>query len=275
MLNLNEDLLLLMYIFGGIAAVLLVRGIVILILSGRVRIQSSGYKRIHKLNEEYGPRFNMDLQERYTYRVALNSKQQFDRFNFGRLLPEVLRESEEEWANRFEICKYNEQIFDEYCEAVDEVYEEELVGEVSGFFDLYKKREEEMCHRSLLTEPVMGFEIECSAHYVSPAGRNCYEKEWVFDYDDVLEAYEMLEQRAVWRQTGEYQRSIMTPSLRYDIMKRDGFRCVLCGRDAYDGVRLHVDHIVPVSNGGQTVPWNLRTLCEECNLGKGDKEEIC
>ena len=71
--------------------------------------------------------------------------------------------------------------------------------------------------------------------------------------------------------TKEYQRKLMTDSLRYDILKRDGFRCVICGRTANDGVKLHVDHIIPIAKGGKTVKENLRTLCEKCNWGKGDK----
>ena len=71
--------------------------------------------------------------------------------------------------------------------------------------------------------------------------------------------------------TKEYQRKLMTDSLRQDILKRDGFRCVICGRTANDGVKLHVDHIIPIAKGGKTVKENLRTLCEECNWGKRDK----
>ena len=63
----------------------------------------------------------------------------------------------------------------------------------------------------------------------------------------------------------------MSDSLRYDILKRDGVRCVLCGRSAADGVKLHVDHIKPIAKGGKTVEFNLRTLCEHCNWGKSDK----
>ena len=55
------------------------------------------------------------------------------------------------------------------------------------------------------------------------------------------------------------------------VMKRDGFRCVICGRSAKDGVTLHVDHIIPVSKGVKTEMSNLRTLCSDCNLGKRDK----
>jgi len=62
-------------------------------------------------------------------------------------------------------------------------------------------------------------------------------------------------------------------SLRYKILNRDKFKCVKCGASpATDhNCRLHIDHIVPFSKGGKTVLENLQTLCEECNLGKGDR----
>jgi len=59
--------------------------------------------------------------------------------------------------------------------------------------------------------------------------------------------------------------------LRYRVLSRDRFRCVLCGRSpATDlAVTLHVDHIVPVASGGKTTEDNLRACCAGCNLGKG------
>ena len=62
----------------------------------------------------------------------------------------------------------------------------------------------------------------------------------------------------------------MPAGLRYRILKRDGFRCVICGRSPANnlGVELEVDHIIPVSKGGDNSPSNLRTTCSECNLGK-------
>jgi len=68
------------------------------------------------------------------------------------------------------------------------------------------------------------------------------------------------------------ERGKLTPKLRYEILKRDKFKCRLCGRSAWDVV-LEVDHIVPISKGGKTCKPNLRTLCKECNIGKGDQEE--
>lgn len=62
-------------------------------------------------------------------------------------------------------------------------------------------------------------------------------------------------------------------ALRYEVLKRDGFRCVVCGRSpaTEHGVLLHIDHIQPWARGGETEGENLRTLCQKCNLGKSDK----
>lgn len=60
--------------------------------------------------------------------------------------------------------------------------------------------------------------------------------------------------------------------LRYRVLVRDNFKCVLCGNSpARDpACHLHVDHIDPYSKGGRTVIENLRTLCNACNVGKGN-----
>lgn len=65
----------------------------------------------------------------------------------------------------------------------------------------------------------------------------------------------------------------MSDSLRYDVLRRDGFRCQICGITAKEGAKLHVDHIIPVSKGGKTILSNLRTLCDRCNMGKSAKIE--
>jgi len=60
--------------------------------------------------------------------------------------------------------------------------------------------------------------------------------------------------------------------MRYEIFKRDNFSCKYCGRDVEnDKIKLHLDHIIPVSKGGKDIPTNLNTSCSECNLGKYDR----
>ncbi|MEA2839719.1 MAG: 5-methylcytosine-specific restriction enzyme [Methylobacteriaceae bacterium] len=65
-------------------------------------------------------------------------------------------------------------------------------------------------------------------------------------------------------------RSALSVRVRWKVFKRDGFKCVVCGRTATDDVRLEVDHIHPVSHGGDDSETNLRTLCNLCNAGKSN-----
>ena len=64
----------------------------------------------------------------------------------------------------------------------------------------------------------------------------------------------------------------ISDKLRYQVLKRDCFKCCACGASpAKDpSVELHIDHIIPWSKGGETSLENLQTLCSRCNLGKGD-----
>lgn len=56
--------------------------------------------------------------------------------------------------------------------------------------------------------------------------------------------------------------------LRFEILKRDGFRCSYCGANAKKGALLQVDHIKPKAAGGTDDPRNLTTSCQPCNTGK-------
>jgi hypothetical protein len=59
------------------------------------------------------------------------------------------------------------------------------------------------------------------------------------------------------------------PRDRMTIMRRDEYRCRLCGRRPDDSLdlRLHVHHINDYAKGGPTLPWNLITLCQTCHDG--------
>lgn len=71
------------------------------------------------------------------------------------------------------------------------------------------------------------------------------------------------------------ERKPLSKRLRFEIFKRDGFRCIYCGASPLQRP-LHVDHVEAVANGGTDDPANLVTACDACNLGKaavrlGDK----
>lgn len=82
---------------------------------------------------------------------------------------------------------------------------------------------------------------------------------------------ETIEQKPVISRT-------ISPQLRNEILERNGYTCQLCGAGPGDTdpfnpnrkVRLHIDHIIPISQGGTDVKENLRVLCSSCNQGKSN-----
>jgi hypothetical protein len=60
-----------------------------------------------------------------------------------------------------------------------------------------------------------------------------------------------------------------TPKLRMEVLKRDGYRCKICGRRPADyvDIELHVHHIRPYSERGVTTKKNLIALCHTCHKG--------
>lgn len=75
-----------------------------------------------------------------------------------------------------------------------------------------------------------------------------------------------------------YLRRFIPIDLKVTVFERDRFTCQECGRSfSLDGVpikqairvlngALHIDHIVPVNQGGRATLENLRLLCAGCNL---------
>jgi hypothetical protein len=65
----------------------------------------------------------------------------------------------------------------------------------------------------------------------------------------------------------------MSKEKRFAILRRDGFRCCICGLRASEdeNLVLHVDHRLPRAAGGTDDEENLWTLCQDCNLGKSDQ----
>lgn len=57
------------------------------------------------------------------------------------------------------------------------------------------------------------------------------------------------------------QKFIGKQKIRLFIFKRDGWLCLKCGTPE----NLTIDHINPISKGGENVISNLQTLCKSCN----------
>lgn len=65
------------------------------------------------------------------------------------------------------------------------------------------------------------------------------------------------------------KRKGLSKRLRFEVFKRDSFKCQFCGRAAPDVV-LQVDHLKAHAKGGTDDILNLVTACFDCNAGKSD-----
>jgi hypothetical protein len=74
----------------------------------------------------------------------------------------------------------------------------------------------------------------------------------------------------------KYLQRAPSKKLRMTILKRDRFKCKVCGRSPNDHVdiELHVHHILPWGQGGITEEDNLITLCSTCHDGLDPHYEL-
>ena len=57
-------------------------------------------------------------------------------------------------------------------------------------------------------------------------------------------------------------------NIRRMVIDRDGLHCVYCDEDLIDQ-EIHLDHVIPESQGGPTTVDNLQVTCRKCNTAKG------
>lgn len=229
---------------------------------------SERYKALVDLNKSYS--FYWNLKENYYEYFRVNSKPKFDRFNFESNMKVKVSSRRDYYLMLLGQIYYN---IDEYKK-----YKKELLmlpaptTETDANISIrrYQKIEEKLFHKNILN-PIRDVTFYADLRYTSPKGRNSYHTQCRFMPYQIEGLLVALKKEQNYKASKAHQRSLMSDSLRYDILKRDGFRCVLCGRTANDGAKLHVDHIKPIAKGGKTVTNNLRTLCDQCNLGKSDK----
>jgi hypothetical protein len=88
-------------------------------------------------------------------------------------------------------------------------------------------------------------------------------RDHVFKSHESIPLLKFLQKRA----NVHYERAPVPIELRWEIWERDNFTCKTCGSHKY----LSIDHIIPLSKGGQTVKDNLQTLCNKCNSKKSNK----
>ncbi len=243
----------------------------------KVENSSIKIKEIKSLNENihFSP-----IKTKITISKHYDNKWSYNKIEPGDLLNAELRSKMDNYAKCFQIINENRDKKIIYDQKLNEILNKkydidyECLGISQGQFE---QRENNLIQKILLFDKYTDLNIIVLMSYSSPKGRVNLHKSQLFNLHEIETCFNSISRAWLDRETylklANVERGEVSDSLRYDIMHRDRFRCVLCGASANDGVKLHIDHIVPISKGGKSTPDNLRTLCERCNIGKSNKIE--
>ena len=245
-----------------------------------VKTISKNYQEVLRLNHEFD--FEPIDNNRLFILNREYSLKSYDRAQFEEVLRYNIENNIDDIRTEIKKAINNENLYNLYSSQVsninfdlDESYIEEEIGISKKSFI---KLEQKLINRIKITQDVYNITCDVEIYYRSPKGRNNYSKRHIFSYYELVDIYNDWLNGKKYEVTSKIERQIMNEDIRYNVLKRDNFTCVLCGATARDGAKLQVDHIIPVSKGGKTVMSNLQTLCEKCNKGKNNKvnsEDIC
>ena len=242
-----------------------------------VRGSSDALKRLEELNSRSRSLVPSAAPISHSYSVAVNTKAKFDRFDLPSRMSVNVLESELWYLQEIEARLAPTRHFRTYN--LDfEAIEFGSLGRSSHprlSDEKYAAIERKDFHRRKLTYPTPTAKVTTTVRYTSPKGQNSYAKHVVWNFEQLQHGLHAAQASRARQSTTaalrQRERSLMTSGLRVTILKRDDYRCRMCGASAADGAVLHIDHITPVSHDGLTVPENLQTLCQSCNLGKSNR----
>lgn len=236
----------------------------------KVKENSKKLELVNRLNGKYS---FFPIHQKSKLRKNCKSKREYDRTSCENFFYNCVYSERHNYKQLIDNYNQNAYLYNSYYNDFQNIMNTDTVFDLE-LYDKYKyfqKIEKKICTKRLKKiDSLPSHYVEIS--YISPKGRNSYRKHQTFNQNDLLRIYQTVCRVNERQNYANYQRSLMSESLRYDILQRDNFRCVLCGASSKeDGVKLEVDHILPVSKGGLSIPSNLRTLCKSCNQGKGAK----
>jgi len=214
---------------------------------------STVYKTLLVLNEK----FNFKVS---SVKLQYNRRTNFQKYNdneYAReiFIKEIIAKDIDSFKELIRAVEHNRPIYPQYFAAYNKI-----LTQASNSAEKRLLQQEEL-------KPIVEPEFELRIYYTY-YGENRFNVV-KFCYSEIIIAVADAVKRIASQSVVQQERKLMTDKLRFDILKRDGFSCKICGKKASDGVSLEVDHIIPVSKGGRTENSNLQTLCIRCNRGKG------
>ena len=267
----------LLIVFVSLATIAILLFILDRIACSKIAKESSKIRALRALNSTM--KFHK-VAASFEIRKHYDNKSSYNRINPSYLMTADMRENIHFYVDIARKIKENRGQYEEYSQQARDI-KENVVTDLNNMRSSILRRLYRWCENRVFDKTLLSPVMDCSFYvlmsYSSPKGKVNLSKERMYHFNDMYACLESVSRSNLDKGTKKLlalvERGQLSDSLRYDILRRDRFRCVICGASADDGARLHVDHIIPVSKGGKSEYDNLRTLCERCNIGKSDKIE--
>ena len=271
----KPEILLLLIVF--VALIIVTFNIRSKVIDSKILKYSKKIASIIKLNQSI---FFHSLDKNIVIRKHYDNKSNFNKIEPGYLMSASIRDNLDNTAiyitkikeNRENKVIYDSRVASILTKPIDDDYIELKISRKS-----YISHENKLL-KKIIIQPIVDCQLCVYMSYSSPKGQVNLSKSNCFSFNDVFTSFESVSRTYLDKSTYSnlvlVERGEISDSLRYDVLRRDNFKCVVCGASSSEGARLHVDHIIPVSKSGKSGLSNLRTLCERCNVGKSDKLEV-
>lgn len=219
------------------------------------------------------------IRKKMIVRKHYDNKSNFNKIEPAYLMSANIRDNIADFGSliaKIKENRANKQIYEKRVEAIISKSVDKIVEGLKISKKEYIYREKKIL-KKLVIYPIIDCQLCVYMSYSSTKGKVNLSKSNCYTFNDIFTSFESVSRTRLDKQTYSklalVERGEISDSLRYDILKRDNFKCTICGASKNEGTRLHVDHILPIAKGGKSIPSNLRTLCERCNIGKSDKFE--
>lgn len=135
--------------------------------------------------------------------------------------------------------------------------------------DYYKKITKRWPHKTLKKHRIVSYKNDKYTLLLDDVTRKQRKK--LIELCD-LRLHEFIDKDPWIKKFRELDARTASGSIRYDMLARAKGRCAACGIERSQAM-FHVDHIIPHSLGGKTVPENLQVLCSRCNQEKRNRDD--
>lgn len=183
--------------------ILMVFVLIIAIIGVIAAINYNKNERVKKVSPYYLAIVNlnnttnfMNVNKNYSYyKQSLNSKKQFDNFNYPKRCSEYIKCNLAAFREIVYSIEYNRRIYNEYCNSFKNIRHTSdmaLAKAIKMSLDSMIKRETKLA-LAIKKNVIRDYSITVSASYTSPKGRNSYSSNKTFDYNFIKEVVDSLD----------------------------------------------------------------------------------